>query len=496
VTTHSRNGTGGLASLTSLLSDHPADPLDPVLHTVEESVSLSELTAAAERVAEALRASGVDAGSPVACIVSSGTSALAVMFGTWLVGAVYIPLNGRATDRELEAVLDELRPAAVVGPARMLQTGVSWVVETAPMAWRASACLPWFGKRVPPSTALLMRTSGTTGEAKTVALTHEGVLDGIDRVLGALRGGRSSGTRMPNLVPSSQALWAGIWNSLFALRAGAPVVLMDRFDPATYAALVKRFDIRSTVLAPAMMSMLVADPDVTDLAPLRRVRSITAPLTPQQARAFRAKFDVGVMNCYGQTELGSEVVGWTAADLETFGEGKLGAVGRPHRGVALKIASPDGQQAQPGDIGEVWVAAPSASPSPEIAAGLVDGYLRTGDLGRIDADGFLWLEGRVADVINRGGLKVLPQEVEEALRAIAGVADACVAGVPDERLGEVPVAWVMPEPGVQLDPVAVTSALRDAVIGYKIPVAIHVREDFPRNEIGKVLRRVLVEELS
>jgi acyl-CoA synthetase (AMP-forming)/AMP-acid ligase II len=126
----------------------------------------------------------------------------------------------------------------------------------------------------------------------------------------------------------------------------------------------------------------------------------------------------------------------------------------------------------------------------------VDGHLRTGDLGRLDEDGFLWLEGRVADVINRGGLKVLPQEVEDALRNIPGVADACVAGVPDDRLGEVPVAWIVPEAGAPVDAEDAVRALREVLTGYKIPVAVHVREDFPRNEVGKVLRRVLVEELA
>jgi acyl-CoA synthetase (AMP-forming)/AMP-acid ligase II len=496
VTTTADDSSDVLAPLAALLRDHPAGSDDAVLHTPDGSLSLGELKAAAERVAEALRASCVDAGSPVACIVDGGVSAIAVMFGTWLVGGVHVPLNGRSTDHELEMALDALHPAAVVGRPRTLQTGVRWVVEATPQQWHASACFPWFGERLPKSTALLMRTSGTTGEAKTIALSHEGVLEGIDRVLRNLRGGRSSGSRMPNLVPSSQALWAGVWNGLFALRAGAPVVLLDRFEPAAYAELVRRFEIRSTVLAPAMMAMLVADPDVTDLAPLRRVRSITAPLTPQQARSFREKFGVGVMNCYGQTELGSEVVGWTAADLEAFGEDKLGAVGRPHSGVSLKVITQDGQPARVGEVGEIWVASPSASPSPEIAARLVDGHLRTGDLGRLDDDGFLWLEGRVADVINRGGLKVLPQEVEDALRNLPGVADACVAGVPDDRLGEVPVAWVVPEAGAHVDAEDAVRALREVLTGYKIPVAVHVREDFPRNEVGKVLRRVLVEELA
>jgi long-chain acyl-CoA synthetase len=255
---------------------------------------------------------------------------------------------------------------------------------------------------------------------------------------------------------------------------------------------VHRHGIRSSVLAPAMMSMLVEDEKVTDLAPLTMVRSITAALTPQQARAFRAKFGIGVMNCYGQTELGSEVVGWTPSDLRTHGEDKLGAVGRVHEGVELHILDDDHQLVADGTVGEIWVRSPFASNAPDIQARLVDGFLRTGDLGYLDPEGFLWLEGRLSDMINRGGLKVMPQEIEDVLRALPGVADACVAAVPDTRLGEVPMAWVRAVPGHQVNPQAVLAGAREVLSGYKLPVDVEVVEDFPRNEIGKVLRKDLV----
>jgi acyl-CoA synthetase (AMP-forming)/AMP-acid ligase II len=297
---------------------------------------------------------------------------------------------------------------------------------------------------------------------------------------------------MPNLIPSNLALWAGTWNALFAFRAGAPVVLMDRFVARDFATLVRRHGIRSGVLAPAMMTMLVEESEVTDLSPLSMVRSITAPLTPAQARGFRAKFGVGIMNCYGQTELGSEVVGWTPGDLREFGESKLGAVGRPHDNVEVRILDEDRNSLGVDAIGELWVRSPFVSSAPEIADRLVDGFLQTGDLAHVDADGFLWLDGRMSDLINRGGLKVLPQEIEDVLRQATGVADVCVAAVPDDRLGEVPVAWVRPVPGVTLSPEALLEQARTDLAGYKVPVAVRVVDDLPRNEIGKVLRGELV----
>ena len=174
-------------------------------------------------------------------------------------------------------------------------------------------------RRYEPDSAFITWTSGTTGQPKPILQTHTGYLEILDRVLGPLRGRPADPSRppSPNLVPVSLALNAGIYNVLFGLRAGASVVLMDGFSTSEFAALVQRFSIRSTVLPPAGMVMLADDPDVSDLTPLRYVRSITAPLSPLAARRFSAKFGVTVLNGYGQAEIG-EVVGWTAADAGTI----------------------------------------------------------------------------------------------------------------------------------------------------------------------------------
>jgi long-chain acyl-CoA synthetase len=488
-------------ALTGFLLDHPGDPEAAIAYRVDGSITLAELRAAAHRVANVLRATGVAAGQPVAVVIDSGVSALAAMFGSWLAGAVFVPVNGRLTDAEIRAQLISANVAAVIGrPGRDLGFTDNLIIESAELSWLPATAA--FGvTAAADDVALIMRTSGTTGESKPIVLTHAGVADGIDTVLASLRSKRQPDHGAPkppmaNLIPSSLALWAGSWNALFALRAGAPMVLMDRFSSGEFATLVRRHQIRSCVLAPAMMSMLVEDPAVTDLAPLAMVRSITAPLTPQQARSFAAKFGVGVMNCYGQTELGSEVVGWTPSDLREFGDAKLGAVGRAHEGVELRILTDDHQPVASGAIGELWVRSPFASSAPDVAARLVDGFLRTGDLGRLDADGFLWLDGRVSDMINRGGMKVMPQEVEDVLRELPEVADACVAGVPDDRLGEVPMAWVRASPGSRPTAQGLLDAARGKLAGYKLPIDITVVEDFPRNEIGKILRADLVASWS
>jgi long-chain acyl-CoA synthetase len=482
--------------LDAFLTGYPGTPDSVVVHWMTGSLTLKELTTAARTLADVLGAVGR---TPVASLVGTGAEAVVAAFATWLAGGVYVPVNARLSDAEVRAQLLATGPAAVIASraqAGRIPAALTRVVEEQPGVWTRHQGREQAGTLLDARAALIMRTSGITGPATPVVLEHEGVRDGIDAVIARLRKSSKQEpgqSAMPNLIPSSLALWAGLWNALFALRLGAPVVLLDRFDTADYATLVKRFGIRSTILAPAMMTMLTEDPRVVDLSPLRLVRSVTAPLAPGQARRFYDRFGVEVLNSYGQTELGGEVVGWTAADLREFGLAKLGAVGRPHPGVSVRILDDARQDVPDEESGEIWVRSPFAPVGTPVAGDRVmEGFLRTGDLGRVDADGFVWIEGRVSDMINRGGLKIVPQEVEEVLRLHPHVADACVAGVPDERLGEVPVAWVRAAAGARPDPDALRGFARDRLAGYKVPVAVRFVDDFPRTEIGKVLRRELV----
>jgi len=311
---------------------------------------------------------------------------------------------------------------------------------------------------------------------------------------------------MPNLVPVSLSLWAGVYQVLFAFRVGAPVVLMARFDSVAFADLVRRFEIRSTVLPPAAMPMLVDDERVRDLAPLKYVRSISAPLSPLQARRFKDRFGIAVLNGWGQTEIGGEIVGWSAADSREHGDDKLGSVGRPHTGVTIRVVDAEGRDVPDHEPGELWVRTPALSAGyagaegPGAAAGppaaladrmSADGWFRTGDVGRVDPDGFVWIEGRVSDMVNRGGLKVFPAEVAEVLMLVPAVADAAVVGVPDDRLGEVPWAYVVPAPGATVDLAALESLCRDHLAPYKVPAGFSVIAELPRNEIGKLQLNVL-----
>src|SRR3954454_9306572 len=427
----------------NLLDVLPPPSDDVVVHAPDGEWSASRLR---ERVAAIASSLDLEPGEAYGKPLPNGGELVATLFAVWEAGGVYVPINPRLTQTELDRLEREV-----------------------------------VGTRYDPEVAVVSFTSGTTAAPKPVPLLHARVLEGIDQVLATLRSKPGAAATpaaqapakppMPNLIPVSLGLWNGIYQVLFAFRTGAPVVLMDRFDTTEFVALVTRFGIRSTVLPPAAMVMLADDAGITDLSPLKYVRSTSAPLSPLQARRFRDRFVISVLNGYGQTELGGEVIGWSAADSKTFGDDKLGAVGRPHQGVEASIDD---------TTGELLVRVP----------GRIDDWHHTGDIARIDDDGFVWIEGRVSDMINRGGLKVHPGEVEEVLRLSPSVVDAAVVGVPDDRLGEVPVAFVVARDPI--DDAALDALCRAHLAPYKVPVRFERIDDLPRNEAGKVVKRELL----
>jgi acyl-CoA synthetase (AMP-forming)/AMP-acid ligase II len=478
-------------SLARLLLDHPCPKDEPLVCTIDKKMTAAAFRGAAEAVAAELAAQGVRPGQAVAVQLADSSEIAAAMFGIWLAGAVFVPVNARQPARETAQVLDAVRPAALLGRDGLGR--LEGPSGPAPERQERGTQGPSGPAGFEPDVAFVMWTSGTTGTPKPILHTHSGYREILSRVLSSIPRRDATQRPAPNLIPVTLSLSAGMYNTLFGLMAGASVVLMDRFAPRDFATLVARYGIRSTVLPPPAMIMLTDDAEIGDLAPLRYVRSITAPLSPLAARRFMAKFGVTVLNGYGQSEVG-EVIGWTAADARAYPE-KLGAAGRPHPGVEIKVVDGQGCPLAAGESGELLVR------PPRMAAGYADGhsledrldgegFVRTGDYAVVDDSGFVWIEGRATDLINRGGHKVFPDQVEEVLLLVPGVEAAAVAGVPDARLGEVPVAFVV---GDASDP-ELEAACREHLVPYKVPVAFSRVPAIPRSEVGKVLRRQLVDE--
>jgi acyl-CoA synthetase (AMP-forming)/AMP-acid ligase II len=440
--------------LADLLLHHPFPDEQEVLFTVNDSMTVGQARRRVKEIADGL---SVEAGQAVAVQLPNGPELLCTMVAIWQREAVHVPMNEGLSEPEVQSILHETGAAAFIDSAGVHET------EGA--------------KFYPEDVAFIVWTSGTTGKPKPILHTHTAYLELLDRVLAPLRG-RSQRTRppVPNLIPVSMALNAGLYNCLFGLRAGAAVVMMGRFSPEEFGALVERFGIRSTVLPPAAMVMLT-DSELQSIAPMKYVRSITAPVSPLNARRFTERFGCFVLNSYGQAEMG-EVIGWTAADAKEHPE-KIGAAGRPLPGVQIRID----------DNGRLLVRPPNAAMGIEERQDR-DGFIDTGDIASIDDQGFVWIEGRVSDLINRGGNKVFPDSVEEVLRLHPSVRDVSVVGVPDDRLGEVPVAFIV---GGNISEAELNTHCRQYLVAYKIPVSFVHLDELPRSEVGKVLRRQLAQ---
>lgn len=476
----------GPAALAQLLASRCGDSAQPCVTFEGRTWDRGDVSTAADAMAAELGSAGVEPGDIVATACHNRAELVPLMLAVWSAGAALAPLNGLLTAGELDRILATLRPKVVVGGD----------LEISPVPPSATV------RQVDPGTALILHTSGTTAQPKAVELSAASLVGSIESVLRLVRQGTpgraAAGRGAPNLVAFPLSHLAGMFNTLLALYNDREILLMRRFEVDLFVDFVERYRIPSVILNPTMVYMLCDAPPTDDerLRSLRFVRSGSARLSPIVGARFHERFGAPVLNCYGQTETAGEIIGWTVPDLPWAAE-KLGSVGRPHAGVSLRFVDESLCDVPAGGVGELCVKAPfimdgylDAEPGEEDF--LDDGSLRTGDLGRVDGDGFVWLVGRRKEIVNCGGFKVLPEEVEEALRSHPAVADVMVAGLPDDRLGEAPWAFVVPRAGGAPGEEDLAAALVEhagvRLARYKIPRGIRFVEDLPRNATGKLMR--------
>jgi acyl-coenzyme A synthetase/AMP-(fatty) acid ligase len=272
---------------------------------------------------------------------------------------------------------------------------------------------------------------------------------------------------------------SGVFRTLQCVLDGRSFALLPRFEVDAWAAAVREHQPKTASLVPTALRMVLeSDLAREDLASLLSVTSGTAPLDPADAEAFEERFGVAVLTSYAATEFGGGVAGWNLKDHQAFGAAKRGSVGRAHAGCGLRVIDEDGAEVAVGVSGVLEVRPAQFGPDAP--------WMRTTDLARLDADGFLWILGRADQTIIRGGFKVQPDTVRSALEQIDVVRAATVFGVPDERLGEVPVALVelradAVHSAEELLAIAATSLAR-----YEVPTELHIVDTLPRTASGKV----------
>jgi len=328
---------------------------------------------------------------------------------------------------------------------------------------------------VEPGVALQILTSGTTGPPKRQAIKTS--------VLERTAFSVTSGEKVPPDAPPEFAYWQfggiGVCQLVAGVYNARRIAMLERFTVDGFVRAIKTHGVKRSGVQPAVIRMLL-DTNVPkeDLASLDFIISASGPLDPETRDEFEARYGIPVMLAYGATEFAGSLCAWTADDHIEFGASKRDSVGRPLSDTQLRIVDPDtGAELPAGEQGLLEAKVAPISPD----------WIRTTDIASIDADGFVTLHGRADGAINRGGFKILPETVRRVLVSHPAVRDACVVGVPDKRLGQVPFAAIEVTPG-QPDPSddELKDLVRQSLPPYNVPVAFAVVDELPRNPALKV----------
>ena len=486
-----------------------ARPDQAAIIGVDEAMTYAELDARSNRIAQALLRDGVGRQDRVAFLSKNRIDYYALAFAASKIGAVTVPVNWRLAPQECAAVVADADPAIVFvesGVRDLLGDLDVPLVGYGDPGGGSPDIEHWLGDAQPVDPGVvgdpdeimwLLYTSGTTGQPKGVMLANRNLMSMIDGLADAWRFHPDRVVYLP--YPSFHAVGTA-WGIL-TLHRGGTVVLRRSFDPQDFLASVQRHGVTNAMMVPAVLQMvLVADGvDDADLSSLRTIVYGAAPITRRTLDTAIEKMpNVEFIHAYGLTEATGTVTNLPWEEHDPDGP-RMRSCGRAFDWVTYGVIDPlTLEPCESGQVGEVWVQSPSVMagyfrrPKATAEAITADGWLRTGDAGYVDDDGYLYLTDRVKDMIISGGENIYPAEVENVLHGHPDVAQVAVVGVPDDRWGETVLAIVVPEPGVHPDPDEMIVYTRERLAHYKCPTSVEVRDEpLPLNPTGKVLRREL-----
>lgn len=473
--------------------------------------SYAELDRGASRVAAWLLGLGLTRGDRVAAYGGNSDAYALAFLGCARAGLVHVPVNPALRREELAYVLsqsssivvladprlagrvEEVRPSVPARDVLALRGALESVLEVARDPHAPTGPVTQVSDT---DLAQLLYTSGTTSSPKGAMLTHRALVHEYASCLHALDIGEDD--RILHALPLYHSAQMHVF-LMPGLAAGARNTLAEAPDPGDVLRRIEEERATSFFAPPTVWLALRDHPDfdVRDLSTLAKgYYGAAAMPVPVLEDIRRRQPGIGFYNCFGQSEIGPLA---TVLRPEEHVPGRMGSCGRPVLNVEARVVREDGGEAGPGETGEVVYRSPQLCEGywdkpEETAEAFRGGWFHSGDLARRDADGYFTVVDRVKDVINSGGVLVASREVEEVLYRHPSVAEAAVIALPDERWGEAVAAVVVPRARVAGD--ELIAFTRRHLAGFKVPKQVHVVEDLPRNASGKLLKRVLREELA
>jgi O-succinylbenzoic acid--CoA ligase len=476
--------------------------------------TFAELDCLADQVARSLADSGVRTGQRVALLAANSPSYAAVVHALPRLGAILVPLNTRLTRAELAWQLADVRATHLISDDRFAALAADLGQDVPDMAVapplpppqaspgeanldaRAASCIPSSpsldgdgGVRLIDLDAVhaIIYTSGTTGTPKGAQITYG--MQWWNATASALNLGHDPADRWLAALPFFHV--GGLTILMRSVIAGIGVVAHERFDPAAINRSIQADGVTIISVVAVMLQRMLEDQGDTAYPPALRCVLLGGGPAPQPLLAACAARNVPVVQTYGMTESCSQAVTLAPADALR----KLGSAGKPLLPVRLRLAT-EGHAAAPNEAGEIYLRGPTITPGyvdrPEATArAFHDGWFATGDIGKLDDEGYLYVLDRRADLIISGGENIYPAEIEAALLGHPAVAEIGVIGVPDAQWGQVAVALAHLRPGATVTPEELVAFAAARLARYKVPRAVYLTGPLPRTASGKILRREL-----
>jgi len=495
-------------NLASILDPHPADA--PALISRGRTTDYGTLRDQVAGLRGGLTSLGLDPGDRVGIVCANNWYFVVNYLAILGIGAVAVPLNPLSPPKEIERELAAVGARAlVVGPAgsasadridRSALPVLEFVIYSEGLGGDGTIALddllaadptPILD-REPEDLAVLMFTSGTAGSPKAAMLSHANLLANIDQVIALREGGADPTDVSFAVLPMFHIFGLNVVLGS-ALRAGASVLLVERFDPSSAIDAMQKHGVTVLSGAPTMWAAWAAMPGLTpaSFATVKVATSGAARLDTFVSEQVKARFEVEIGEGYGLTE---------ASPVVTASYGlpwRPGSVGAPVDDVEMRLVDHGGHDALVGDPGEIWIKGPNVFQGywndAEATRNAIDddGWLHTGDIALVDDEGFLYLVDRAKDLIIVSGFNVFPAEVEEVVLMMDGVRECAIVGVPHPHTGEAVKAFVVIEEGHSVEEDAIIEYCAQHLARYKCPQKVNFVDELPVNMSGKVLRRAL-----